>query len=363
MDFTRLRIGFLAGSLGQGGSERQLYYILSTLRNEGCKPYLFSLTQNEFWETRIRSLGIPIIWIGKNGLPLARLLYFIHELRGLNLDIVQSHHFFTNPYTAFAARALGMLDVGAIRNDVISEIRANGPILGPICLKFPRVLAANSKNGIRNAINEGVAISRLRLLPNIIDCEMFNILEDKKSAEVVVLLTIGRMDPQKNQQLFLQAIARIGQKNTKQVKGRIAGDGPCRKSLEKSRDDLGLSEDQLEFLGLVVDPVSLYQTADVFVLTSNWEGTPNVIMEAMACGLAVVATRVGGVADLIEDGKTGFLVDPGNLEMLVESLMDLIEKPNLRSSIGGAARQHIKKNYNLATLPETLSNFYTSLGS
>jgi len=360
MDLARLRIGFLAGTLGQGGSERQLYYILRTLRQLGCQPHLFSNTQGEFWEQPIRSLNVPVTWIGKNRSPLARLLKLHQELRRLNLDIVQSHHFFTNPYTAFAARASGKMDVGAIRNDVITEIQANGPILGQICLKAPRILAANSMNGICNAINAGVAVNRLRLLPNIVDCETFKPLETKKSAEVV-LLTIGRLDPQKNQQLFLQAIARLGREYNKPVIGRIAGDGPCLTFLKKSRDELGLSEDQFEFLGLVADPIPLYQSADIFILTSDWEGTPNVVMEAMACGLAVVATRVGGVSDLIEDGKTGLLIEPGNLEMLVEVLINLIERSDLRESLGAEARQHIKENCDLATLPETLSNFYASL--
>jgi glycosyltransferase involved in cell wall biosynthesis len=125
--------------------------------------------------------------------------------------------------------------------------------------------------------------------------------------------------------------------------------------------EFGILKDQVEFLGLVADPIPLYQTADIFVLTSDWEGTPNVVMEAMACGLVVVATRVGGVPELIEDGETGFLIEPGDLENLVKVLVELIEHPDLRASMGAAARQHIVENYDLTTLPRTIANFYKTL--
>lgn len=360
INLAKLKIGFIAGSLGQGGAERQLFYILKTLSGFGCKPQLFSLSRGEFWEEKIRDLGVPITWVRHSRSSFQRLLTIVKLVHERDIRILQSHHFFANPYAAFTGKLLRIFDIGAIRNDVLSEVRMNGPILGQICLRSPNILAANSQLGIRNALMLGASEKRLRYLPNVVDCHHF--VPGKQGTKTkFTLLNIGRMCEQKNQGLFLDLLATLHRQGYQNIQGVIAGDGPDRKPLELRAIDQGLLPDIVHFVGNVDDPLPLYQSASAFVLSSDWEGTPNVIMEAMACGLPVISTNVGGTSDLISDKENGLLIEPGDLPTMVNAVCSLMEDPKLCARLGSNARQFVLDNFDLSHLSEILTRVYASL--
>src|SRR5689334_13233971 len=95
-DLSQLRICFLAGTLGQGGAERQLFYLLKTLREQGASLLLLSLTRGEFWEAAIAELGVEVRWVGQHNSRLARLGRIIREVRAFRPHVLQSQHFYTN---------------------------------------------------------------------------------------------------------------------------------------------------------------------------------------------------------------------------------------------------------------------------
>jgi glycosyltransferase involved in cell wall biosynthesis len=119
----------------------------------------------------------------------------------------------------------------------------------------------------------------------------------------------------------------------------------------------------LEFKGEVQDMSSAYQQADILVLTSDYEGTPNVILEAMASGLAVVATGVGGVPEIVQHGETGFVVPCGRDEMIVEAILRLTSDEALRLELGHRARRYVEVNHSLERLPEYLEKLYEKVFS
>src|SRR5262245_34162836 len=129
-DLSNLNVCFLAGTLGPGGAERQLLYVLKALRDNGTRLRLVCLTQNEFWEKSVKDLNLPITWIGHIKSKSSRVLALIKALRNARPDVIQSQHFYTNLYAATAARILGTREIAALRNDCVSEVRANGRLLG-----------------------------------------------------------------------------------------------------------------------------------------------------------------------------------------------------------------------------------------
>jgi glycosyltransferase involved in cell wall biosynthesis len=357
-DLKRLRVAFIAGTLGQGGAERQLYYILRALKSCGSSVRLLSLTRGEFWENPIRELGIPVIWVGEKTSRAARCLRVIRELRQDPPHIVHSQHFYTNLYAVVAARVMRAREIGAIRNDVWSEVRDNGPLLGRLSLRVPAVMVANSKAGIHNAIQCGVAAKRLHLLANVVDTDRFRPVPHFGLKTELSLLAAGRMVPQKRHDRLLRVIARVRQQARVPIRLTIAGDGPLRASTEEQAARLGLSQDAVTFLGAVADLVPVYQAADIFLLTSDHEGTPNVLLEAMACGLPVIATRAGGVPEVVEDGVSGYLVEPSDEEMLIRRILSLLAAKDQRLEIGRAARRRMETNYSPETLSARLQQIY-----
>ena len=103
---------------------------------------------------------------------------------------------------------------------------------------------------------------------------------------------------------------------------------------------------------------SVYHQAAICVLTSDFEGTPNVLLEAMASGLPVVATRVGGVPGIVRHGETGFLLDPDDLDGLTAALVELVRNSQLRTGMGRRARTYVEENQSLHRLPVYLSELY-----
>ena len=361
VDLAKLKICFIAGCLGQGGAERQLYYMLRSLRSLGVEPKLLSLTNGEYWEEKIQQLGVPVTWVGQRRSRLWRLARIVAVLRKFKPDIIQSQHFFANLYAVGAARILRIAEIGAIRSDVTTEVRANGPVLGRLCVRAPHVLAANSRRAIRTAVELGVPNSRLRYLPNAVDNDRFTPLPNANpngNDAPLRLLCVGRLVTLKRVDVFLQAVARLQSTLTNGVKANIVGDGPERSNLESQSVKLGLLPETVVFRGAVSDVAAVYRNADILVLTSDWEGTPNVLLEAMACGLPVVATRVGGVPDVVQEGVTGSLVDAGDIDALVNRLTALSNSPAMRAELGRRARQYILANHSLDQLPNSLQSLY-----
>lgn len=355
---TRPRVAFLAGTLLQGGAERQLYYMATALRGLQTEVRVLCLTRGDFWERKLEEAGIPVVWVGKSPQRPVRLMRIIQEIKRCPVDVIQSQHFYTNLYAALAARALGAADVGAIRSTGIREFTAQGAFWGTLHLKCPNILAVNSQHAIRNAMDMGIAASRLFLLPNVVDTEHFR-PRTERFRGCVQLLAVGRLVEAKRFDRFLRIVRSLCSYTHVRVRGIVVGDGPLREQLEQKARELGLFPDRVEFVGSVPDVRQIYQQSDILVLTSDHEGTPNVVLEAMACGMPVVAAAVGGVPDLVRHGETGCLVRPENDEEgFVDCLLGLVRDPKARQQMGQKAREHVESHYSVERLPGFLLSLY-----
>ena len=174
----------------------------------------------------------------------------------------------------------------------------------------------------------------------------------------IVIGTVGRLDPVKDQAGLLRAFARL----TDDVRAVlvIAGDGPCRADLESAISEFGIGG-RVHMLGERDDIARVMAALDVFVLSSVGEGISNTILEAMATGLPVVATRVGGNPELVTEGTTGFLVEARSAEELARSLRRYLEDPALAARHGRAGRERAESEFSFERMEAAYHQLYERL--
>jgi glycosyltransferase involved in cell wall biosynthesis len=194
----------------------------------------------------------------------------------------------------------------------------------------------------------GVLPSHIRVIPCGVDTERFRPADRNDSKPATPLIVcVARQVAVKNLGLLLDACSLLAEQGTK-FRCVLVGDGPCRSELVEKRDRLGLVE-LVELPGAAEQRqvVRWWQQAAVGVLSSDNEGMPVSLMEAAACGVPAVATAVGGVPELIEDGATGLLVPPGDASSLAAALQRLLQEPDLRVRFGAAARQRVEERFSV----------------
>jgi len=211
-----------------------------------------------------------------------------------------------------------------------------------------------------------VAGRKVRTIHNGVDTRRFSD-QDREGARRAlgiderarVVGTVGRLDPVKDHATLVRAFAGVVAARPEAVLA-IVGDGPCRAALETLIAGLGLGE-RVRLLGARADVASLLGGFDVFALPSIAEGISNTVLEAMATGLPVVATRVGGNPELVEDGVNGRLVPSRDPAALSEALESYLSDPLVRALHGKASRQRAVTQFDLPVMLEAYRTLYASL--
>ena len=355
-----MKVCFLAGTLERGGAEKQLLYMLKTLKAGGITCRVLCLTKGESYEREIESLGIAVEWVGETQNRGSRLLKIIKSLRKESADILQSSHFYTNLYVGVAGRILGIPSIGAIRNNLTSEINAHKS-LGKWQIVTPQHLIANSALACSRAIEQGIASKKIDFVRNAV--EVKSGFEENLSAEDLPLkiLFVGRLDKQKRPELFIKlAAALVRNLPELPIQFQIVGDGPLRRQLEKLAEDYNLTSDRLSFLGIRTDMDKIYRQAHGLVMTSEFEGTPNVLLEAMAYKLPIVAMKVDGVTEVVNESRA-ILVESNDEKGLIKAATEMILNSNLRKDLADAGFDYVKNNHSLESLQKQLINIYSKL--
>ena len=355
-----MKICFIVGTLGRGGAEKQLFYIARMLIETGASVRILCLTKDEVYEPKIRNLRIPVEWIGESASRLIRLRKIVADLRSKPADIVQSSHFYTNIYAGLAGRLLQIPSIGAVRSDLESEIKLHG-ILGKWQIRLPQFLIANSRLAYQKALQIYHLKKKIALVQNVVETDCSEHKRYRKPSSQIRFLWVGRLDENKKPERFINLAAELIQMFPyHSLHFTIAGNGNRREELETLARDLNLSSNKLEFTGDCANMSDLYRQSNILVSTSDREGTPNVILEAMAHGLPVIATSVGGTPDIL-NSERGILVSPGQQKQLLQASAKLVAAPEIRISLGDAGRRYTLENHSFDSLRKTLPPIYDRL--
>jgi len=291
-------------------------------------------------------------------------------VRDRRIDIVHGHDYKTNLLAFLLARADGVVPLGTAHGwtgQTTRETRLYYPAERWLLGYFPRVIAVSSEIAGR-LVAAGAKPDRVTTVLNGIDTEMFRHDPDragparasfKVPSSAAIVGSVGRLERQKRFDLLIEAVARLRQQQ-RDVTLVIVGDGSLMPALRAHASTHGVA-DACVFTGHRTDVVEVLHGLDVFAQSSEYEGTPNCVLEAMAVGAPVVATTVGGTVELIEDGVHGLLVPPHNPEALASAIAAALDDPAATTRRAVAARQRIEREFSFDARMRKVEQIYEAL--
>lgn len=359
---TRMRIQYVIATLDRAGAEGQLTALLTRLDRTRFEPHLVCLTRGGPHASSLEAAGVPYEIIGKTSkLDLRPLGRLYRHLRRFRPHVLHTWMFTANAF----GRAAGILARVPVR--IASERAVDTWKTWPYHLA-DRVLApwthcivANCE-AVRKFVEHHVPLdaARLCVIPNGVDTRRF-LPREHGPADPVTFCAIGRLAPQKRMDLVLKALAGLGQHGVR-ARLLILGEGPLAGELHALAESLGVAP-RVEWRGAVDDVTAALLESDVFVLASDWEGMPNVALEAMASGLPVVATAVDGSVELVKDCETGLLTRPGDAAGLAAAMERCATSAELRQRLGRTGRMRAESEFSMDRMVERYQSLYERLGA
>lgn len=356
-------------SLAVGGLENGVVNLVNTAGPD-LRHAIVCLTEAGAMRYRLKPT-VEVCAIGKRpGQDLAAFLRLVKLLRKLRPAIVHSRNWAT--FDAIpAARLAGVRVVvhGEHGRDISDPEGRNRRrnwirrVLAPLVSHFVTV-SRDLERWLRDDV--GLPADRISTIHNGVDLSRFartDRLESRDKlglpAGAIVIGTVGRLDPVKDQAALVHALAALTHAHPEALL-IIAGDGPCRQDLARLVGTLGLAR-RVHLLGECRDVPLVLGAMDLFVLPSIAEGMSNTLLEAMAAGLPVIATRVGGNPELVEDGVNGRLVCAQDPPGLHEAMAAYVDDPHLRALHGKASRERAVECFGLDRMAEAYAGLYRRL--
>ncbi|MGO4108822.1 glycosyltransferase [Paenibacillus sp. YAF4_2] len=361
------KILFLITGFDYAGAENQVVQLCRGFKAKGCSIQIISMIKPVAYLDELKELDVPIMTLDmQKGIPDPRALLKLRKLiKAFKPDIVHSHLVHAN-IMARAVRLLVRIPVLICTAHNINE----GGKLREWLYRITDPLCELTTNVSQEAVNRYVAIKaapehKIIFVPNGINMDKFAgnpddgaaIREELQLGSRYIWLAVGRFVPEKDYGNMLQSFAEV--LRTKPDSALlIAGIGPERLEAEQLAETLGLAE-HVQFLGIRTDIPKLMHAADGYLMSSQWEGLPIVLLEAAASALPVVTTNVGGNSEVVHDEVNGYLVphsDSRRLAAAMDKLMSLT--PDERTRMGESGRQYVEKHYNMDYIIERWEQIY-----
>lgn len=316
-------------------------------------------------EDSLREAGVRLYHLGKRrGLDPRMYPRMMRVLREFRPDILHTHNYvlrYTWPVAA-ALRVPGM--VHTIHNVADREVDRTGLWLQKLAFRMG-VKAVTIADEVSASFRRVYGFPEAALIPNSIPVRQYSAPAVSRAewrarngvpADEFVYLSVARFWPQKDHQTLLQAFAK-GPGRGGGARLLLAGEGVLREATEDLAKRLGMAA-QVTFLGQRADIAEALGAADVFVLSSRWEGNPLSVMEAMSAGRAVLATGVGALPELVRHGLDGLLVAPGDAAAMADAMCLLQAQPAMLRKMGNSGRERALERFDLPAMVQAYTQLY-----
>ena len=367
------RLLILDTELEMGGKERLLHEFIVRADRDRFRMAVCCLRPGGYFKEKIVAEGVPFY---DNLLHHRYDALAFRELeKVLRRERTQIVETFAHPNTvifAFLARLRSLVERVVVSYHAVSADphgTAVKPLLRPILRRLDAHIAVAEVQKRQLVEVDGLRPESVRVIYNGVDTAVFRPAEPAERdslrrslrvpGDAIVLISVGSLKPIKGFDVLLDAFAPLAKREPR-ARLVVVGDGPDRTALEARARALQI-DGQVTFLGLRDDVHALYRMADALVLASRTEALPTVILEAMASGLPVIATNVGGVPEMVEPDASGLLVAPENAAALSDALQRVVASNETRRRLGGRGRAIVQERFRIETMCEHRMNYFEEL--
>jgi len=365
-----MRVLHVVDTLGIGGTELGLANVI-VRTDRRIRHIVCCVREGGATADRLQACGVPVTVLGKrSGNDWGLALRFSRICRAIAPDIVHTRNW-GSVDAIVGARLAGVPVVihgehGRDLTDPEGTNRRRNRVRRVLSFFVDRMVAVSDQLARWLVDVVGIRESKVAVLKNGVDADQFRIRSERPalrashgySPEDVVVGTVGRLDPVKHHAAVLAMLSTLRSAHP-QLRVLIAGDGPEREALAQAIERLHLQR-SATLLGHCDDVPAVLSMMDVFVLPSLGEGMCNTLLEAMAVGLPVVATRVGGNPELVVDAVTGRLVTAGNAGMFAAAVASYADNESLRQDHGAAGRRRVLEHFRIEQMADRYLKLYES---
>jgi len=352
-----------------GGAEQMFINLANFINPDKFKSYVGVFREGEL-TSELRKRGIKFLWLKESTqvYDYKFLKNIIQLIKQNRIDLIHSHTWGTDFYGYWASKILGIPMISTIHNRYYIFEKWSRKLSYKVFISQIKKIVAVSKD-IQDLLREKLKLSpqKVRLIYNGIDTHKF---ENKMDLEPLrkelnlrekelILGNVGNLREVKDHHTLILSFHKVAS-FFPQAKLLIVGEGELKIRLIKLCAELGL-ENRVLFLGHREDVNLLLGLMDLFILSSHSEGCSISVLEAMASGKPVVATRVGGNPELVLEGKTGFLVPPAEPEKLAEKTIFLLRNEDLRVKMGDEGRKRVNEKFSLETMLKNYEELYSKV--
>jgi glycosyltransferase involved in cell wall biosynthesis len=352
----RLRLAHITLGLDVGGLEKLLVEFARHADRSRFDLHFVSLTTRGALASDIEACGWPVACLNAPpGLRPGIIRQLATVFRRQRIDVVHTHDERPNIYSVPAACLVGVKRILHTRhNQGVNLSRRQRWLVRLVSLGNDRFVCI-SHDSAHRAREQGVSSRRIRVIHNGIDLDRFAFTGPALAGPAVL---VARLEAEKDAGTLLRAAELIVRRRP-DFRLEIAGDGSRRPDLEVLRDQLGLRE-RVTFLGAIRDVPGLLARARLFVLPSLTEGISLTLLEAMARGLPVVATAVGGNPEVVADGEPGLLIPARDPNALAEAVLGLWQDGELCRAMGAAGRRRVEEHFDIRRMVARYESMYLS---
>ena len=362
--FERLRVLHITPSFRVGGAEQMAGHLMVGLSewHDVAGACLYPATNSSI-EGRLLQANIPVWHLGKRPGFDPRLFKSLDRvLKEVRPHVVHTHLSVLRYALPGLRRHRVPLVVHTMHNLAEHETDAFGRVVHWFAFRWGVLPVAISRE-VAASVKRVYGVECKAIVPNCIPVENYRrSLADRArwrekerfERDAILFTCVGRLEPQKNPLLLVQAFAAL---NNPRIHLIMLGEGSLQEQLAAYIRQHGL-ERRVHLLGKRNEVPECLAASDVFVLSSNWEGNPLAVIEAMAAGLPVVATAVGGVPELVESGQQGILVPPGDCAAFANAMRILLDDPGTRAAMANAARARAIALFDVDRMAQGYAHFY-----